>query len=156
MSADDHEPTTLGAAVRRALEEHATELGMTVDELCEEVRKDYEAGERYVEWLRGWGFDVGNRFEAAELIKKGQNFQPGRQEGALSPFTQWIEDYLRRNPRATNKAILRRLRYDEPRVTTITTNDPDQTGVAFDGDPIPKKRLRERARECRKRLGIRS
>ena len=85
---------------------------------------------------------------------KAEKFRPGRRERALSPLAAWIEDYLRRNPSASNDDILRRLRYDEPEAERVDTNDPDQTGIAFRGKRIPKKRLRERARECRERLGI--
>ena len=84
----------------------------------------------------------------------GKKFTPGRPREALAPLTQWIMDYLRRHPTASNADILRRLRYDEPDAERVETNDRDQTGVAFRGKPVPKKRLRERARECRSRLGI--
>ena len=124
-------------------------------ELVERCRRSAEAFEEHTaKWLRRMGHNIKGRGDLARMVDKASRFQPGRRERALSPLAAWIEDYLRRNPGASNDDILRRLRYDEPEAERVDTNDPDQTGIAFRGEPIPKKRLRERARECRKRLGI--
>ena len=102
----------------------------------------------------GAAVEVGRLEEVFPDTLRGLEMRPGRRKGAFSPLKQWIYDYLTRNPNATNKEITKRLRYDEPRAKSYKTSDRDQTGLTFEGEPIPKKKLRERAHECRKLLGI--
>ena len=92
MSADDHEPTTLGAAVRRALEAHAKKLGITIEELREEAQKDDEALQRHADLMRSWGFEVKSRFDAAIALERlAKNKEAGRRGGARSKRKEWAE-----------------------------------------------------------------
>lgn len=102
----------------------------------------------------GAAVEVAQLEEIFPATVRGLEMRPGRRKGAYSPLTQTIIDYLTRNPSASNKDIKKWLQYDEPRVESYKTNDRNQTGLKLEGEPIPKKKLRERANDARKRLGI--